>query len=304
MSPHPAIGAHDEQWTHHFTTTFMAETTTVGNSFWKEVACFFPVAEHSVLLSLQLDVRITLWDSLSSLAHPPVPAASMRGGSQAAWPLPWFSLAHVTLLSVRFVLFSVTLPVLSELNQFRSWPNKTAGAMAGAGGGAGDHQPFETAATDELACHATVLWGALRLRFMCMTLHIGYLFSPLRMFDAWKGKLVLKYDLSPKFKPLKGCVFDWLPEIQGWENYHLLSIAMLSKHSASLAFFFWCYHVMCTAVRPESKRPTLCAASLWGSIRLFRTGTAPRGALCTEMQVQGTRKRESRLKTKTNVREK
>lgn len=66
----------------------MAETTTVGNSFWKEVACFFPAAEHSVLLSLQLDVRITLWDSLSSLAHPPVPAASMRGGSQAAWPLP------------------------------------------------------------------------------------------------------------------------------------------------------------------------------------------------------------------------
>lgn len=166
VSPHPAIGAHDEQWTHHFTTAFMVETTTVGNSFWKEVAFFFPAAEHSVLLSLQLYVRITLWDSLSSLTHPPVPAASMRGGSQAAWPLPWFSLAHVTLLSVWFglgwvVFFQLLCQFLVSWISSGVGPTRQRAPWLEQEVVLGNHQPFETAATDELDCHKTVLWGAL-----------------------------------------------------------------------------------------------------------------------------------------------
>lgn len=191
---------------------------------------------------------------------------------------------------------------------------------AGAGGSAGGAQ-FLWESSDRWSSlyHKTVFWDTLsptqcvsdpaqRLliqpNWVCLVTEKGsckiHMMGVQWSKPVWyenPNELVLKYDFYLRFKLLKGCIC--LLEIQGWENL-VQSIAILPKHSAGSAFLLF-FGGPSSSPQWMSKRSPLCAACLWDSITLTCPGTAPHGALCTQKQVQGTRKRDSALKTKTNV---
>lgn len=73
----------------------------------------------------------------------------------------------------------------------------------------------------------------------------------------------------------------------------LQSIAILPKHSADSAFFFWWSFIIHTVARPESKRPPLCAASVRHHLTDLPRCSSPR---CSPHTNASSRDQKERLR--------
>lgn len=137
---------------------------------------------------------------------------------------------------------------------------------------------------------------------MCMTLHTGSLFSPCLRPEkkSWKiyvmsvqwpkpaqqenlSILVLKYDLSSKFKSLKGWVFLYsrfkAEKTASW---------VLSKPSAGLAFFFFGGNTSSVqSWGPRARGPSSVLPLYEGPSGCSAGVQVPTGALCTKTRAWG-----------------
>lgn len=188
----------------------------------------------------------------------------------------------------------------------------------------GEHNSFERAATDEVHYTMKQYFEILyHLHIVYVTLHRGCPFSQTESVwwlkrEAAKSTWWVHSDPNLYDARTQMNWMNWfwnkrfLPPVQASQGMYLLTwdsgLRKLSpEHSHSskalskFFVFFFFFGGPSSSPQWMSKRPPLCAASLWDSITLTCPGTAPHGALCAQMQVQGTRKRDSALKTKTNV---